>query len=176
MARRKKWSRLFLWIVVPILIVGMFGFFFLYYFFDPNLYRNVLQKSLATTLGREVSIGRARISLWGGVGIAFEELRIKDRSLSFDLLQSKKLILKVKLLPLLKKEVKWKRIVLDGPTLHLLRDRNGQFNMLDTLLTTEGLKASQQKMIQTLSTLFGGSFSIRDGEITFSDEGFGDPP
>jgi hypothetical protein len=176
MVRRKKWSRLFLWILVPILVMGMFGLVFLYYFFDPNLYRNVIQKSLTTTLGREVSIGRARISLWGGVGIAFEELRIKDRSLSFDLLQSKKLILKVKLLPLLKKEIKWNRIVLEDPTFHLLRDRNGRFNVLDTLLTPEGLKGSQQKMIQTLSTFFGGSFSIRNGEITFSDEGLGDPP
>ena len=176
MVRRKKWSRLLLWILVPILVMGMFGLVFLYYFFDPNLYRNVIQKSLTTTLGREVSIGRAKISLWGGVGIAFEELRIKDRSLSFDLLQSKKLILNVKLLPLLKKEIKWNRIVLEAPTFHLLRDRNGRFNVLDTLLTAEGLKGSQQKMIQTLSTLFGGSFSIRDGEINFSDEGLGDPP
>ena len=115
MVRRKKWSRLFLWIWIPILIMGMLGLVFLYYFFDPNLYRNVLQKSLTTTLGREVSIGRARISLWGGVGIAFEEFRIKDRSLSFDLLQSKKLILKVKLLPLLKKEIQWNRIALESP-------------------------------------------------------------
>jgi hypothetical protein len=176
MVRRKKWSRLFLWILVPILIMGMFGLVFLYYFFDPNLYRNVLQKSLTTALGREVFIGRARISLWGGVGIAFEEFRIKDRSLSFDLLQSKKLILKVKLLPLLKKEIQWNRIALEGPTLHLLRDRNGRFNVLNTLLPAEGGKASQQNMIQTLSTFFGGSLSIRDGEIIFSDEGLGDPP
>jgi hypothetical protein len=176
MARRKKWLRFFLWIGIPILIMGMLGLVFLYYFFDPNLYRNVLQKSLTTTLGREVSIGRARINFWGGVGIAFEEVRIKDRSLSFDLLQSKKLILKVKLLPLLKKEIQWNRIALESPTLHLLRDRNGRLNVWDTPLTPEGVKASQQKMIQTLSTFFGGSFSIRDGEITFSDEGLGDPP
>jgi uncharacterized protein involved in outer membrane biogenesis len=175
MARRKKWFRFFLWIGGPILIMGMLGLVFLYYFFDPNLYRNVLQKSLTTTLGREVSIGRAKINFWGGVGIAFENVRIKDRSLPFDLVQSKKLILSVKLLPLLKKEIHWNRIVLESPTLHLLRDRNGRFNVWDNLLTAKGVKDSQQKMIQTLSTFFGGSFSIRDGEITFSDEDLGGP-
>src|SRR4030042_6922878 len=174
MALRKKWP--ILWILIPIVVMGMIGLFFTHYFLDPNLYRNVLQESLATTLGREVSIGKAKISLWGGLGIAFEEFRIKDRSLTFDLLRSKRLILKVKLLPLLRREIKWKRIVCEQPTLHLQRDKNGRFNMYDRPLTTEGLKASEQKMIQTLSTLFGGSFTLRDGEISFSDESLGDSP
>jgi uncharacterized protein involved in outer membrane biogenesis len=174
MLRRKKWP--ILWILIPIVVMGIIGLFFTHYFLDPNLYRNVLQESLATTLGREVSIGKAKISLWGGVGIAFEEFRIKDRSLAFDLLRSKRLILKVKLLPLLKREIKWKRIVFEQPNFHLHRDKNGRFNMFDGLLTSEGLKASQQKMIQTLSTLFGGSFTLRDGEISFSDESLSEPP
>src|SRR4030042_4629200 len=174
MALRKKWP--ILWILIPIVVMGMIGLFFTHYFLDPNLYRNVLQESLATTFGREVSIGKAKISLWGGVGIAFEEFRIKDRSLAFDLLRSKRLILKVKFLPLLKREIKWKRIVFEQPNFHLHRDKNGRFNMFDGLLTSEGLKASQQKMIQTLSTLFGGSFTLRDGEISFSDESLSEPP
>ncbi|MGA2463906.1 MAG: AsmA-like C-terminal domain-containing protein [Thermodesulfobacteriota bacterium] len=174
MTRKKKWP--ILWILIPILMMGMIGLLLIHYFLDPNLYRNVFQESLITALGREVSIGKTKISLWGGVGIVFEDFRIKDRSLAFDLLRAKRLILKVKLLPLLKREVKWKRIVLDRPTLHFLRDKNGQFNMYDAPLTTEGLKASQQKMIQTLSTLFGGSFTLRDGEISFSDESLGDSP
>ncbi len=174
MARRKKWP--ILWILIPIVVMGMIGLLLIHYFLDPDLYRNVLQESLATTLGREVSIGKAKISLWGGIGVAFEDFRIKDRSLAFDLLQSKRLILKVKFLPLLKREVKWKRIVFEQPTLHLHRDKNGRFNIYDRPLTTEGLKASEQKMIQTFSTLFGGSFSLRNGEVSFSDESLGDPP
>jgi len=174
MARRKIWF--FLWILIPILIVGIVGFLFIHYFLDPNLYRNVLQESLVKTLGREVSIGRATLSLWGGLGIVFEDFRVKDRTRVFDLLQSKRLILKVKLLPLLKREVKWKRMVLDYPNLHLVRDKNKRWNILDAPLTAEGLKASQQKMIQTLSTLFGGSFTLRNGAISLSDESLGDSP
>lgn len=174
MARRKKWS--ILWILIPIVVMGMIGLLLIHYFLDPDLYRNVIQESLAATLGREVSIGKAKISVWGGVGIAFEEFRIKDRSLTFDLLRSKRLILKVKLLPLLRREIKWKRIVFEQPTLHLQREKNGRFNIYDGPLTTEGLKASGQKMIQTLSTLFGGSFTLRDGEISFSDESLSGSP
>ena len=158
------------------LMSGMIGFLFIHYFLDPNLYRNVFQESLVTAFGREVTIGKTKISFWGGIGIAFEDIQIKDRSLTFDLLRSKSLILKVKLLPLLKREIRWKSIVLEHPTLHLRRDKKGRFNMFDGPLTGEELKASQQKMIQTLSSLFGGSFTLRDGEISFSDESLSDSP
>ena len=174
MVRRKKWS--FLWILIPIIAVGLFFLLSINYLIDPNLYRNIIQKSLTLNLNREVTIGKAKISLWGGVSITFEDFRIRDRSQAFDLLQSKKVILKAKLLPLLKKEVKWKGIVMDGPVFRLRKDGNGRFNFFDGPLTKEGMKASQQKMLQTLATLFGGSLSLRDGGLTFSDESLGNSP
>ena len=140
MISRKKWT--FLWILVPILIVISLGFLFLQYFFDPAFYGKILQDSLTQTLGREVSIGEARVSLWGGVGVTFEDFRIQDRSRTFDLIRSKRLFLKAKLLPLLKREIQWERVILDEPTLTFLRDSNGQFNFADGPLTREGLKVA----------------------------------
>lgn len=174
MSRYKKWS--WLWILIPVVAVAAFFVLATNYLIDPTLYRNLIQKSLTTNLGREVTIGRARISLWGGVGIAFEDLRVKDRSLAFDLLQSKRLVLKAKLLPLLRREVRWKRILLDKPILRLVKNRNGEFNFFDGSFGEETLKASEQRLIQALSTLFGGSLAFRDGEISFSDESLGESP
>jgi uncharacterized protein YhdP len=174
MVRRKKWS--FLWILIPVLIVGILGFLFVPYFLDPGLHKKILQESLATTLGRDVTIGQAKISLWGGIGITFEDFRVRDRSQRFDLLQSKRLILKAKFFPLLKREIKWKRVVLDGPVFRLHRDEKGHFNFFDAPLDQERLKTSQQKMLQTLSTLFGGSLDLRNGKITFTDECLGGSP
>jgi len=174
MSRRRRWS--WLWIVIPVIAVAVFFVFAINYLIDPALYRNLIQRSLATNLGREVTIGRARISLWGGVGVTFEDLRVKDRSLKFDLLQSKRLILKAKLLPLLKREVRWKRIVLDKPALRLVKNRNGEFNLFEGPLSEERLKASEKGFIQALSTLFGGSLAFRNGELFFSDESLGEIP
>ncbi len=172
---RRRWT--ILWIVIPILVVVAFILLSVNFLLDPNIYRNILQKSLTTSLNREVSIGKARIALWGGVGIAFEDFRIKDRSLAFDLLQSKRVILRLKALPLLKKEVKCKRIVIDRPTLRLVRDKSGQFNIFPGgSLTDEKLKETQKKILETLTSLFGGSLSLREGEIFFSDEGLGLSP
>src|SRR4030042_5605963 len=119
MRHRGKWT--ILWILIPITVVGASVLIFIHHLLDPNVYRNILQKSLTTSLEREVSIGKAKMDLWGGVGMAFEDFRIKDRSRAFDLLQSKKLTLRVKLLPLLKREVKWRRIVVDRTTLRVVR-------------------------------------------------------
>ena len=175
MRHRRKWF--ILWISIPIVVVGAFLLLSTRYLLDPNLYRNILQKSLTTALDREVSIGRAKINLWDGVGIAFEDFRIKDRSLTFDLLQAKRLLLKVKLFPLLKREIKWKRIVVDRPTLRVIRDKNGQLNLFsDHPPAGEKRKETRQTILEAVSSLSGCSLTIRSGEVFFSDDTLGDLP
>jgi uncharacterized protein YhdP len=173
--RRKGW--ILLWILIPIIVVGTLFLLWINYFLAPDVYRDILQKSLATALDREVSIGKAKIDLWGGVGIVFEDFRVKDGSQTFDLLQSKRLILRVKLFPLLKREFKWKRIVMDRPILHVIRDKNGQFNLFSNSPLTAGEREeTQKKILEALPSLFGGSLALRDAEIFFSDESLGDAP
>jgi len=169
---RRRWT--IFWILIPILIVAASILLSTHFLLDPDLYRNILQKSLTESLNREVSIGKASITLWGGVGIAFEDLRIKDRSRTLDLLRSKRVILRLKVLPLLRREIKCKRIVIDRPTLHLIRDKSSQFNIFPGgPFTDEKLKETQKKILETLTSLFGGSLALRDGEIFFSDESLG---
>jgi hypothetical protein len=174
MRRRKRWF--FLWILIPVLILGILGYLFFHYLFDPTLYKKILEESLTQALQKEVFIGKAKISLWDGIAFVFEDFHIKDHPSGPDLLYSRRLILGVKLFPLLKGEVKWKRIVVEQPILRLLRDREGRVDLWDDLLTAGKVKASHQKMIQILSTLFGGSITLRDGEISLSDEGLGPTP
>ncbi|NWG02040.1 MAG: AsmA-like C-terminal domain-containing protein [Syntrophaceae bacterium] len=169
--------RSILWIFIPIFVVFALLLVSIDYLLDPNIYRNIIQKSLEATLEREVSLGQAKLSLWGGVGIAFEDVRVRDRSQSFDLLESKRLILKVHLFPLLKKEIKWKQIVLDRPIFRLVRNSLGQYNtFIGGPLTGEKLKETQKKILKALTSLFGGSLAIQEGELIFSDERLGDPP
>jgi len=151
------------WIALSIFGVGIFLFLSIHYLFDPRLYQESLQKTFTLHLQREVSFGKAKMNLWGGVGVALEDFRVRDRSLTFDLFRSKKLILTARLLPLLKREIKWKRIILDRPVLRLVRDKNGRLNLSDAPLNGEELKSAQQRILQTLATLFGGSLSIREG-------------
>ncbi len=175
MSHHKKWF--LLWILIPVLAVAAFLFLSIHYLLNPNIYRSILQRSLTTALGREVSIGKAKIYWGDGVGMAFEDFRVRDRSLTFDLLHAQRLILKVKLVPLLKREIKWKRIVVDRPILRLVRDKNGQFNIFTNgPLTGEALKDTQKKIFTGLTSLFGGSLAFSDGTVFFSDESLGPSP
>jgi uncharacterized protein YhdP len=168
MRHRKKWF--LFWILIPVLIVGVLGYLFFHYFLDPEVYEKVLEESLTQALHREVFIGKASISFREGIGFIFEDFHVKDHPFAPDLIYSKRLILRAKFLPLLKGEVKWKRIVLDQPILRLHRDRSGQLNLLGDSLSLNRIKTTHKKMIQTLSTLFGGAIALRNGEISFTDE------
>ncbi len=174
MSHRRRFS--FLWVLLPILALGTLFFLSINYLIDPSLYRNVIQKSLTHHLGREVTIGKAKISLWGGLSVAFEDFRVRDRSARFDFLRSKGLILRVRLIPLLKREVQWKRIVLDGPVFHMIRDKEGRLNFIDAPLTGDTLKSREKDLMNTLSALFGGSLTLRNGTLSFTDESLGDSP
>jgi uncharacterized protein YhdP len=172
---RRRW--ILLWILIPIILVGTLTLLSVNYLLDPNIYRNALQKFLTATLDREVSIGKAKINLWGGVGISLEDFRVRDRSLAFDLFQSKRLVLRPQLLSLLKKEIKWKRIVVDRPTLHVIRDRNGQLNVFSYSPSAGSKpKETREKILEALASLAGVSLTLRDGVISFSDESLGDAP
>src|SRR4030043_136000 len=114
MRHRKRWF--FLWILVPVLTLGILGYLFFHYLLDPTLHKKILEESLTQTLKKEVFIGKAKISL-----------------------------------------------------------REGRFNLWGDLFPAGKAKASHQ-MIQILSTLFGGSITLRDGKISLSDEGLGPTP
>jgi len=65
----------------------------------------------------------------------------------------------------------------DRPTLHVIRDRNGQLNVFsDSPLAGAKRKETQEKILQTLASLVGVSLTLRDGVIFFSDESLGNSP
>ena len=145
MKHSKTWF--FLWILIPILAAGLLLFFSISHLLDPALYGRMLQEAVSNEIGREVTIGTMKVNVWGGLGIAFEDVRVKDLSGAFDFLQARRLIATVKLKPLIRKEVKWREIVLESPRFRLVRDKQGRFNFTESSLTPEALKHAE-KLIQ----------------------------
>ena len=171
---RKK--RSWLWILIPIVVAGILCLLFIHAFLDPELHRKVLQDSLRSALGREVSIGKTKITLWGGIGVSFDDFCIKDSTLASDLLRSKRLILRMSLIPLLRREVRWKRVILERPALHLYKDEHGNVNLFDRSSADKGGETPRDKTGFDLSAFWGSSLAIRDGAISLTDAGLGDGP
>ena len=174
MSLRKK--RFLLWTLILVAGLCIFAFLSLQRLLDPELYQNLVQKKLSEVLGREVLIGKVTPSLWPGVGMAFEEVCVKDRSQAFDLFRSKRLVLRARVLPLLWGAIQWRSILFEEPILQLQRDKNGRFNFFDEPSGEEQRGLAQRKILQELTTLFGGSVIFRGGTVSFVDEGIDEGP
>lgn len=89
----------------------------------------ILQRAQAA-LGRQVTVGTITVSLWGGLGIQLNDLRIADdpRFSNTEFIRAAALTARVHLLPLLHGSVEVGRIDLKQPEIHLVRDTLGQWN------------------------------------------------
>lgn len=166
----KKKRILILWILIPILGLGIFLFLTLSHLSDPAIFEESLKRTLSDHLQREVSFEKVRLKLWGGIRIHFEGFKIRDPSANIDLFYSKRLILNLRILPLLRKEIQWKRILLDQPFFRILRNKEGEVNLFHLSLKKGEVEAAQQSLFQILSSFFGGSLTIQNGEVFFIDE------
>lgn len=165
MRKRKRFS--LLWIFIPVLLFCFLIVVLFFYLIDPSLYKNILQERLSSSLGREVYIGNAKLNLFKGFGIVFEDIRIRDSSFMFDLLQSERVLLRPSLISLLKKEIHFKEINFDRPKIRIIKYKDGNLNITKIKKQNEEPKKDWSK---TLSGLFVGSVTFRDGEIIFLDE------
>lgn len=81
-------------------------------------------------LGRKVSVGAVEVTLWSGVGLRLRNVALGDDPSfsSGDFIRAGDLQVNVKLLPLLRKELQIKRLILHDPVIEVVRDKAGRFN------------------------------------------------
>jgi uncharacterized protein YhdP len=87
--------------------------------FDLNRYREQLQASLSAALSQPVHLGAAGFSWRHGPAFSFADLRIGSGEGETGVLRAEHLLLKLELLPLLKREVTFSAILLDAPHLSI---------------------------------------------------------
>jgi AsmA protein len=112
---------LFILVVAALLIVPMFV--------DVEKYKPEIEKRVSEATGRPFSIGgQLELSLFPWAGLAFSDLHLgnppgfKEK----DFLSVKSFEARVKLLPLLSRDVQVKRFILEGPRIVLEKSRTGQ--------------------------------------------------
>ncbi len=159
-----------LWILISIFGLGILLLLTIYHLADPAIFEEGLKRTISDHLQQEVSFEKTKLKLWGGIGISFENFRVKDPSTAGDLFRSKRLIFHLRILPLLKKEIKWKRILLDRPFFRIVRDKEGEIHLFPLTIKKGEVEGSRQRVLQILSSFFGGSLTIQNGEVSFIDE------
>lgn len=167
----KKFIRL----IGAALILGLVFFLAVKVFLPTEKIRDLALAQAREKLGRPVDVGPVAVSLRGGLGIRLADFVIHNpEGFKGDpLLVAKALDLKLELRPLLKREVRVNRLVIDTPQLNLVKRDDGQNNFTfpsaakgqDTPAT--GKSPTKGSAAPALSV---DHLELKSGQLVFSDE------
>jgi uncharacterized protein involved in outer membrane biogenesis len=138
--------------LIVILLIGG-GTFLIYspYLTGDDYLKDFFLKQLEQNIGRKIDVHRIKLVLFPRIRLELSQVAIHDRNSDDIMLSAKKLDLVLRLLPLLRKQVVGKRLLIDEPTLTLRRDRSGHWNLLDQVV--QGGSADRDA-VQTINRIF----------------------
>jgi AsmA protein len=149
-------------------------------FVDANKFKPVLEKKVTEMTGRPFSVGgNVDISFFPFAGVSFSDLHLGNPAgfTEKEFVAIKSFDVRVKLLPLLAREVQVKRFILTDPQIVLIKDKQGRTNW--DFSTSKGKKPPTQTDPAPsksdsaeglpIRSLTVGDFSIKNGTITWID-------
>jgi AsmA protein len=150
-------------------------------FIDIRDYKPQLEKKVADATGRPFSVGDdLSLSLFPWAGISFSDLRLGNTPgfSEKELVTVKSFEVRVKLLPLISKDIQVKRFILNEPHITLVKNKNGQVNWAQPgpakkkSAAEKTAKASKSPAAEAglpIKELSVAEFSIKDGSIIWID-------
>ncbi len=146
---------------------------------DPNDYKPEIQKAVKDSTGRDLLIdGDLQLSVFPWLGVSTGKLTLSNApgfsdKVFAEIAESN---VKVKLFPLLSKELEVSRVVLKGLVLNLAKNKQGVSNWDDLAKKDNTPDASTQseksdeKTVSPLAALAIGGISIEQAQISWNDQ------
>lgn len=156
--------------LIALLVIGGAAFlWFSPYLTGEDYLKDFFLHQLEQNLGRKIDVHRIKLVLFPRIRLELTEVAIHDRNSEGVLLSAKKLDLVLRLIPLLRKQVVGKRLLIDEPTFTLRRDRTGHWNVLDR---ENPLPASDDEALQMMTRIFRiREATLLNGTVLIVDEG-----
>ncbi|MDO9119059.1 MAG: AsmA-like C-terminal domain-containing protein [Nitrospira sp.] len=160
--------RLFLVMVLALAVgVGTFLLFSNTLFGEDYLKEFVLQQ-LEESLGRKIQVHRAKFVIFPRIRVELTQVAIHDPNSDEVVFSAKRIDLVLRLLPLLRKQVVGKRLLVEDPVLTIHRNEAGHWNILDN--TNQA--ATDQRTLDMMTRVFMiRQATVVNGSITVIDEG-----
>ena len=153
---------------------------------DVDKYRNHAARVAGDKINRQVTIDHLKLSIWGGLGVELRNFTVSGREGPGpgDFISARRVKVEVKVLPLLKRRLEVKQILLEEPAVLLVLYPDGSYNFSDIInagaaarINGEGKArvrlAAQSKSVPEPAQLAGAviisKLSIKDGMVTFVD-------
>lgn len=145
---------------------------------DLNAYKPEIEKRVAEATGRPFVLGGdIKLSLFPWAGVALSDLRLGNPPgfKAKDFVSVKSFEVRVKVIPLLKKNLEVERFVVVGPRINLLRDQKGRANWegLGKAAPPPGPKAPEASKAPSelpIAALAVGEFMVKDGLVSLVDD------
>ena len=159
-------------VIAALLIIPMFV--------DVQKYKPVLENKVVEATGRPFSVGDdLKLSLFPWAGISFSDLQLGNTTgfTEKEFVKVKSFEIRVKLLPLIRKEIQIKRFVLDEPQIVLVKNKNGRVNWEQPKQQPKGTASKKSVPNDSpagmgglpISALTVGNFSIKNGSVLWID-------
>jgi AsmA protein len=137
--------------------------------FNVNKYHDTIQSQLEKHLGRTTTLGDMHLSLFP------PRFRVQDPAIADDphlspdapFLKAQELDVSVKLMPLLHKQVEINSLILQRPSVNLIKNSAGVWNFASLGQSKTQPNASQPSSQQQFSL---GELSISDGQVSIVDQ------
>ncbi|MCI0499981.1 MAG: AsmA family protein, partial [Planctomycetales bacterium] len=168
-----KWGLIILGCFVAVVIAALL---LIPMFVDVQKYKPILENKVAEATGRPFSVGSdLSLSLFPWAGVSFSDLRLGNPAgyAEKEFVTVKSFEVRVKLLPLIRKDIQVNRFVLNQPHIVLVKNKNGTGNW--ELPKKPG--QSEPSKTETpagkgglpISSLTVGDFAINDGSAVWID-------
>ncbi len=154
-------------------------------FVDVQKYKPVLESKVTEATGRPFSVGDdLRLSLFPWAGVSFSDLRLGNPAgfAEKDFVTVKSFEVRIKLLPLLSKDIQIKNFVLNEPRIVLVKNEKGRANWEQPQQKSKDTPTQQEekappgdtgKFELPISALTIGNLAIKNGSALWDDRSAG---
>ena len=145
-----RWRLGFVLILALVVFAGIFLAYSRELTGEDYLKDFVLQQ-LEESLGRKIDVHRVKFVIFPRIRVELSQVTIHDPNSDRIVLTARRVDLVLRLLPLLRRQVVGKRLLIEEPTLTLRRNESGHWNVLDGL---NGQAATDQRTMDMMARAF----------------------
>jgi hypothetical protein len=129
--------------------------------------KDFVLRQLEESLGRKIEVHRVKVVLFPRIRVELSQVSIHDPNSDQAVLTAKRVDLVLRLIPLLRKQVVGKRLLIEEPTLTLRRNETGHWNVLDSV---RDRAATDQRAMEMMTRMFMiRQATLVNGTITVID-------
>ncbi|MEC4889288.1 MAG: AsmA-like C-terminal domain-containing protein [Nitrospira sp.] len=163
--------RLGFMVLLVLLVLAGAAILFSNTLFGQDYLKEFVLAQLEESLGRKIEVHRVKVVLFPSIRVDLSQVAIHDPHSEQVVLSAKRIDLVLRFLPLLKKQVVGKRLLVEEPVLTIRRNEAGHWNMLDG--TNQA--ATDQRTMEMLTRVFLiREARVVNGTVTVIDEGRAD--